>query len=339
MKNTIYTLFYCFYFVSAILDPVLAEEADHKHEHHNEEKHLDYHEDHDNSGEHQTKHIEHEEHGDHEEAIKLSPNQLKEFDIVIKSAGPGVIEKYVTVPGEIVVNQDTLSHISARFPGIVKQVKKRVGDSVKKDEVLAIIESNESLSLYSIKSLIDGTVIHKHATIGELLREEDVAYTVANLNTVWLNLSIYQSDLSQVKPGQEVVVSQGHGQRQAHGVITYLSPIVNEDTRTATARVIISNSEGAWTPGIFVTATIKIAQGEVNIRIPRTAIQTVENKQSVFIDSNGEFKATPIVVGKTNDKFAEVLSGLTVGERYVAKNSFTLKAELLKESFGDGHNH
>ena len=340
MKNTIcyLMLFCCLYFVGGNPMQTFAEEDGHEHDHQKEENHVEHDEHHGHADNHEEKDTEEAE--EHKEvALKLSTEQLEEFDIVIKSAGPGVIEQYVNVPGEVVVNQETLSHISARFPGIVKQVKKRIGDDVKKDEVLAIIESNESLSLYSIKSLIDGTVIHKHATIGELLREEDVAYTVANLNTVWVNLSIYQSDLSQVKPGQEVIVSQGHGQRQARGVISYLSPIVDEDTRTATARVIVQNSEGLWTPGIFVTASIKIAQGEVALRIPQAAIQTVENKKSVFVNSNGEFKAIPIVIGQTNDKFAEVVSGLRVGQRYVSKNSFTLKAELSKESFGHGHNH
>jgi len=65
----------------------------------------------------------------------------------------------------------------------------------------------------------------------------------------------------------------------------------------------------------------------------------VKKKKSVFVDSNGEFKAVPIVIGRTNDEFAEVVSGLRVGQRYVSKNSFTLKAELSKESFGHGHSH
>ena len=313
-------------------------EDEDKHEHDDHDKHSDEHKD-ENKGEHKDEHG-HEGHDDHEEeALKLSPEQQKEFDVVVESASSGILEQYVNVPGEVVVNQDTFSHISARFPGIVKQVKKRIGDRVEKDDALAVIESNESLTLYSIKSLISGTVIEKHATIGELLREEDVAYTVADLTTVWVNLSIYQADLPHVKPGQEVTISQGHGQHQVKGVISYLSPIIDEDTRTSTARIVLPNPDGIWTPGLFVTARIKTLQENVALRIPQSAIQNVENKTSVFVKTNGEFKATPVVLGRANDTFAEVLSGLKAGQQYVSKHSFTLKAELSKASFGDGHNH
>lgn len=317
--------------------PVYAEDGAHKHSGHEDKE---SHKKHDTHDEHTDGHDDHEGHDHHDEAaVKLSPEQLKEFDIRVESAGPGIIEQHVTVPGEVVVNQEAFSHISARFPGIVKQVKKRIGDKVEANETLAIIESNESLTPYSIKSLIAGTVIDKHATLGELLREEDVAYTVADLSTVWINLSIYQSDLPKVKPGQDVSVSQGHGLRMAQGVISYISPIIDEDTRTATARIVLQNPDGAWTPGLFVTATISVAKDNVAIRIPFSAIQTIENKTNVFIKTNGEFKATPVSLGRTNDLFAEVISGLESGQQYVARHSFTLKAELSKASFGDGHNH
>lgn len=298
----------------------------HKHKHATHDDHEDNHEQ--------------ERHGDHEEeGVKLTPDQQREFDIVVESATSGILEKYVNVPGEVVVNQDTFSHISARFPGIVKQVKKRIGDRVEKNEALAVIESNQSLTLYSIKSLISGTVIEKHATIGELLREEDVAYTVADLTTVWVNLSIYQADRTQVEPGQEVTISQGHNQHEVKGIISYLSPIINEDTRTSTARVVLPNPNGKWTPGLFVTARIKTLQENVALRVPLSAIQNVEDKTNVFIKTNEGFQATPVVLGRANDTFVEILSGLEAGQQYVSKHSFTLKAEFSKASFGDGHNH
>lgn len=163
-------------------------------------------------------HSKHAEHSD--DSIKLNPKQIREFEIAVATAASGSIAVKVSVPGETVVNEETLSHISARFPGIVKEVKKRVGDQVKAGEALASIESNESLSQYTIKSLIDGVVIDKHATLGELLQEDDIAFSIADLSSVWINLSIYQIDLPLVRNGQSVSLSKGHGQESTTGTIS-----------------------------------------------------------------------------------------------------------------------
>lgn len=282
----------------------------------------------------------HEEHHDEHdtEAVKLSSDVVKELGIEIETAAPGLIQEYIEVPGEIVVNEDTKSHLSARFPGTVKVVHKKLGDSVKKDEVLAIIESNESLTAYELKSPQNGVVIAKHIAPGEFV-QEDVAITVANLDDIWVNLSIYQQDLPRVKPGQEVLVSQGHNLPEINGTIRYVSPFVNEETRTAIAQVVLPNEDGIWRPGLFVTGKISISEKNVPLRIRKTALQQVEGKTSVFLETEEGFVPSPVELGLTNGFFAEVHKGMVSGDRYVAANSFALKAELEKEAFGDDHGH
>ena len=298
----------------------------------------------------QEDHVKQEEHMRHKQAIEshdahtedtmiLTDEQIAELGLKISKAKSGSISISVSAPGETVVNEDSLSHISARFPGIVKTVKKKVGDTVRAGEALAIVESNESLSLYTIKSLIDGVVIEKHATIGELLREEDTAFSVADLSTVWINLNIYQVDLPLIKTEQTVKLSQGHRHAQAIGKISYVSPVVDEETRTAVARVVIDNPDSTWRPGLFVTGDITVQTKDANIVLESSSIQTIDNRPHVFIKSDSGFRAREIQTGITNSQFVEVLSGLESGEEYVAENGFVLKAELSKSSFGDGHDH
>lgn len=277
---------------------------------------------------------------DHDsDALHLRKELIDEFGLLIQTAGPGTFSTFVETPGAVAANEDTLSHISARFPGIVKQVKKKIGDSVKVGEALAVIESNESLTPYTIRSLINGTVIAKHATLGELLKEDDVAYTVADLSSVWVNLSIYQANIPSVRNGQSVVISQGHGQKEAVGTLSYVSPVVDEDTRTATARVVLPNTDGVWMPGLFVTGKIAIKEKQSALVIPATAVHSIEGRPSVFVVDNKVFKPVAIKILEQNDRQVVVQSGLQAGDRYVSENGFALKAELAKASFGDGHNH
>ncbi len=280
----------------------------------------------------------HDDHGE-EEVVKLSQEEMEEFGVELAKAGPGVLERHLEVTGEIVVDPARLAHIVPRFAGIVKEIKKFLGQNVKKGEVLAIIESNESLTAYEVTSLIDGTIIDMHLAKGELVTDAGHAYTVADLSVVWANLNIYQKDLDQVKLGQKVEISALSGNMTATGTITYISPIINENTRTAVARVIINNRDRQWKPGLFVNANITIDKTRVPVIIPKTALQFEDEENVIFVQKEDGYVMKPIKVGRQNTHSVEVVAGLKPGEVYVAKGAFILKSEYLKDSFGGGHGH
>jgi cobalt-zinc-cadmium efflux system membrane fusion protein len=115
--------------------------------------------------------------------------------------------------------------------------------------------------------------------------------------------------------------------------------MVGEQTRTALARVILPNPEGLWRPGLFVTASVDVEKRDVSLLVPKTALQTVEDQPAVFVQTPEGFVPQTVTLGHTNDAYIEVTSGLAPGQRYVTRGAFTLKAQLAKDSFGDGHNH
>jgi len=281
----------------------------------------------------------HNESEEHSEVIKLSDEELKEFGIEIKEAGPGVITNHIDLTGEIKAEPSRLSHLIPRYAGIVKEVYKTVGEEVKQGEVLAVIESNESLTPYEVQSLIDGTVIELHMAKGDLVGGEDLALTVANLDKVWATLSIYQRDINKIKVGQRAFVSFGSEEGEEAGTISYVSPVVDEATRTATARVILNNNSGKWRPGMFVSAKVFVSEKRAPIVIEKSALQTLEDQTVVFIKRGEGFLPQQVKLGNQNDENVEIVSGLQPGQQYVSKGSFILKAEILKESFGEGHGH
>jgi cobalt-zinc-cadmium efflux system membrane fusion protein len=126
---------------------------------------------------------------------------------------------------------------------------------------------------------------------------------------------------------------------EAQGTIAYMGPVVGEQTRTALARVVLPNPQGHWRPGLFVTADITIERHEVSLLIPETALQSVEERPTVFAETPEGFIPQPVTLGRRNAAAIEVTSGLVPGQRYVTRGAFTLKAQLAKGSFGDGHNH
>jgi cobalt-zinc-cadmium efflux system membrane fusion protein len=278
-------------------------------------------------------------HNEHEDMVHLTDAEMEEFEVEVDVAGPGKLHLEVVVPGEVAVNYDRLAHIAPRFPGVVTEVRKHVGNNVNKGEVLAVIESNEGLVPYEVKAFINGTVIEKHMTLGEVHSDDAAAFVIADLDTVWVNLSIYQMHLPKVAVGQKVAISAGQGIPDAKGVISYISPVVDQHTRTATARVVLPNRGGRWCPGLFVEGRITVEEKGVALLVPNSALQTMDGQTVVFIQTQEGFRPQPVGIGRANHTSAEVLSGLVLGQKYVSKGGFVFKAELLKGAFGDEHGH
>ena len=212
-------------------------------------------------------------------------------------------------------------------------------EPVEDGAVLAVVESNESLVSYKVRSLIKGKVIEAHLTEGEVISDADHAFVIADLSEVWANFSVYQKDLPFIRLGQTVEIDLGPQYRKSTGAVSYISPILDEHTRTATARVILANPDGYLRPGLFVTGRVAIDEINIPIMVSKTSLQTIDGQIVVFVQTEDGFKPNPVHVGRTNEISVEILSGLMPGQEYVTQGGFTLKAQLAKGSFGEGHAH
>lgn len=185
----------------------------------------------------------------------------------------------------------------------------------------------------------DGIVVEKHIVQGEALKDDSKAFVVADLSSVWVTISVYQKDLPVVQKGLPVVLSAGPGIPTAKEKITWVSPLLDEHTRTALGRVVLPNPDGHWRPGLFITAEIAADEIDVPLLVPKVALQTVDDRLSIFVQTEEGFVPQPVTLGRTTETYAEVTKGLQPGQRYAMKGAFTLKAELGKGAFGDGHAH
>ncbi len=268
--------------------------------------------------------------------VAVSAEQRIALGIEVGTAEPGRIDASVELLGEVVPDGDHLAHIVPRFAGIVREVRKVAGDSVRSGDVLALIESSESLVRYELKTLIDGVVIEKHLTRGEAVGPEKQAFVIADLSTVWVDLAVYQKDLSEISVGQAVRIHAVQQGPDAEGTISYVTPVVDQATRTATARVVLPNPERKWLPGMFVTGHTLDNRGAA-VAIPPSALQTLDAQIVVFVETPEGFAPREVTLGRQGNTLVEVLAGLAPGERFVSKNSFLLKAELARGEAEHGH--
>src|SRR6516162_670831 len=266
--------------------------------------------------------------------VDLNEKKIENANLDMEVAGPAKIKATLELYGKITLNEDSVANVSARYPGVVKAVYKRLGDQVGKGEVLAVIESNDSLRNYQVISEIFGTIIKKEVTVGEVAREDRPIFTVADLSTVWVDLSVFPQDFMRLKEGQVVEINYADN-KATRGKITYIAPFGSENTQSLLARAVVQNPDGLLRPGLFVSVELQIEKFDVPVAVRPAAIQTLNEKTVIFVAEGTAFEAREVDLGRRDDNYIEVMSGLNVGDRYVAGNSFLLKAELGKGQVQD----
>ena len=197
--------------------------------------------------------------------------------------------------------------------------------------------SGGNLTRYEIRSPIDGVITAKEISVGEVLKEDSSIFTVADLATVWAEMTIYAKDLNVVKVGQKAIVKATAFESQSTGTVSYVGSLVGKETRAATARIVLPNPDGTWRPGLAVNIDLLAGEADVPIVIASEAVQTLGDKTTVFVREGDQFEPRPVQLGRSDDKWSEVIAGLKAGEQYAAKNSFILKAEVGKGEASHDH--
>ncbi len=194
-----------------------------------------------------------------------------------------------------------------------------------------------SLAHYELRAPFDGVVIERHMTLGEAVAEHAPVFVIADLSSVWGEITVYAKDLNYVRLGQQVTVMSSALDLTAHGIVSYLGPVVGAQTRSAQAHVDIPNPDGRWRPGLFVTVELVQTEVRVPVAVAAEAIQTHRDEPVVFGQYGDVFEMRPVELGHSDGRWIEIVIGLAAGERYAAKGSFVLKAELGKS--GATHQH
>jgi cobalt-zinc-cadmium efflux system membrane fusion protein len=191
-----------------------------------------------------------------------------------------------------------------------------------------------SLRKYELRSPMSGRIVDRKVDVGTAVgKEGDPAdlYTVADLSTVWIDLTVTPGDLSKVREGAKVsIATNDDDEKRAEARIMFVSPILNPETRSARVIASLGNKDLSWRPGSFVTAEIEIAREQAKILVPRSALQSISGERVVFVKKPEGFQRRDVKVGQADDAVVEILAGLSPAEEIAVKNTFLLKAELGK---------
>lgn len=316
--------------------------ADDGHDHHNEKSQEGEHDDDDHGHAEQGGHEDHDDHGhaghdEHEEGqTQIAPEHAEKAGIKIATARAGSIAKEVVLNGRITLNSDTTANVRARFPAIVRDVSVRMGQAVEKGDVLARLESNESLRDYTITAPVSGVILERNTNIGDVANDETL-FVIADLSTVWAKFHIFPKDADLIREGQKVRVHTVDHDKEAISTIKLFLPTADALSQTHVVIVELNNAEGGWRPGLTVDGHVAVSEDQALVVIPESALQTMEDQKVVFVKSGQTYEMRPVKIGVSDGKTVEILSGLNAGEQYVSKGSFIIKADIMKS--GAAHEH
>ncbi len=201
-------------------------------------------------------------------------------------------------------------------------------------------ESDARLAMYEIRSPISGRLTERHLVRGESLESGDQAFVISDLSSVWAMLTLYQRDLERVREGMRVTVSGPRDGYAVDGLIEYISPILDESTRTTSARVVIENAEGIWKPGMFIRAELEVSLGSGRVVVPATALLKRDGEPVIFVETEEGIEPRHVRIGRRSQMAVEIVEGLRPGERFVSSGGLALRAELDKSALEHaGHAH
>ncbi|MFY9684570.1 MAG: divalent metal ion exporter adaptor subunit IhpB [Pseudolabrys sp.] len=272
-----------------------------------------------------------------EEAVEMSDAKIAAAGITLEKAEPGVLHESLVLNGILRANQEALVQVTPRFPGVVREIHQRIGNKVQKGDLLAKIESNQSLTVYELTAPIVGTIVDRQIALGEHVGEQKPVFIVADLSTVWVDFSIYRRDLKRVQVGDTVRIDPEDGGPLIETKISYVSPVGSSDTQSALARAVVDNSDRRLRPGLFVSGRILFTAKPAKLVVKTTALQTVENRTVVFVRAGDKFEIREVEAGDRDSEHVEITFGLAEGDVYAGKNSFVIKAELAKGSASHEH--
>lgn len=350
--------------------------------------------------------------------VAIADKQIDQSKILVQPAQAGLLLTRLRVPGTIIPDRNRVGRVPSKVVGTVAELRKRLGESVRAGEVIAILDSREvadakseylaaivnfrlqetlyqrektlwekrvsseqrllradatsreaqvrrdvakqklsalgvgeesiarlanageettGLERYQIKAPISGRIVEQFVDIGTPMGGEGQAhelYAIADLSTVWVELTVSPQDLPLIKEGQHLTIEST---AKSGGTIIFTSPVLNQDTRSARVIASLDNRDGAWRPGSFVNADIAVSESKADLVIPKAALQTIEGQTRVFVRTAEGFVSRQITVGEDDGKAIQVLTGLKAGEPIAVANTFLLKAELGKSEAEHDH--
>lgn len=266
----------------------------------------------------------------------ITAEAAKAGGIEIMTAGPALIGETRELFGTVALDPSARSEIRGQFPGRVVSVTKAVGDYVQRGQLLARIESSESLQVYPVYATVSGVVAERNGNPGNVTGDRAL-YVITDPAQTSVVFNIFPKDLAVIQPGMRVEIEAMDGTPVAASQLGGYLPEGNAEAGTALVRASVPNRAGRLRAGMALRGKVVVNAVTVPLAVRTEAIQPFRDFKVVFANFGQDYEVRMLERGRSSPEWTEVLSGIKPGTPYAAKGSFLIRADIEKS--GASHDH
>lgn len=267
---------------------------------------------------------------------RIGAAAAKAGGVEIETVGPATIGETRELFGTVQLATTARSEIRGQFPGRIVSVNKAVGDYVKRGQLLARIESSESLQIYPVYSTASGVVAERNGNPGDVTFDRAL-YVITDPAQTAIVFNIFPKDLGAIQPGMTVQVETMDGTAIAQVRLGDYLPDGNAEAGTALIRATLPNPSGKLRAGMALRGRVTINAVTVPLAVRTAAVQRFRDFDVVFANYGEDFEVRMLRLGRKSPEWTEVLSGIKPGTPYAAKGAFLIRADIEKS--GASHDH
>lgn len=266
----------------------------------------------------------------------ITAEAAKAGGIEILTAGPALIGETRELFGTVALDPSARSEIRGQFPGRVVSVTKAVGDYVQRGQLLARIESSESLQVYPVYATVSGVVAERNGNPGNVTGDRAL-YVITDPAQTSVVFNIFPKDLAVIQPGMRVEIEAMDGTPVAASQLGGYLPEGNAEAGTVLVRTSVPNRGGRLRAGMALRGKVVVNAVTVPLAVRTEAIQPFRDFKVVFANFGQDYEVRMLELGRSSPEWTEVLSGIKPGTPYAAKGSFLIRADIEKS--GASHDH
>ncbi|MBL8556215.1 MAG: HlyD family efflux transporter periplasmic adaptor subunit [Phenylobacterium sp.] len=256
--------------------------------------------------------------------------------VTTEKAGPALLGESLAINGRVEITPEGQSDVIARYPGRVTSLNAELGQRVRRGQVLARVESSESLQTYPVTAPISGVIVKKNVTAGGMSGNEPIL-VVADPDKLHAEFFLYPRDAERVRVGQRVEVVSLAGDHRVVSTVEAILPTADLTNQTLIAHVHMPSGGEAWRPGLGVKGTVTVGASSAPLAVRTRAIQPFRDFEVVYAKVGDTYEVRMLEIGRRTPEWTEVLGGLEPGTEYVVDGAFLIRADIEKS--GASHDH
>ncbi|MDP3404440.1 MAG: HlyD family efflux transporter periplasmic adaptor subunit [Brevundimonas sp.] len=257
--------------------------------------------------------------------------------VTVERVGPATLGESLALTGRVEIKPEGQSEVHARYPGRVMALNVELGTLVSRGQVIARVESSESLQTYAITAPISGMILAKNVNVGSITGGGEPMLMIGDPTQLHAEFLLYPRDAERVRAGQPIMVRSLAGDYTINGRIEAVLPSADLTSQVLIAHVHLSHQGGIWRPGLGVSGEVQVASTPAPLAVRTRALQPFRDFTVVYARFGTTYEVRMLELGRRTPEWTEVLGGIEPGTEYVVDGAFLIRADVEKS--GASHDH